>query len=433
MADAEEVETVISQEEGKPVSVVAPDGDTSEGTNAEEKEKHYKFFALYTYHANRPSPVSTPVHEVNDNQHGTVADFLQKEAVVNSDLSISVIATDLSAEHETELRSGIAKRLSRGTVYSGSGNVAAMQLGISDMSSYCFYCLLRQPDQEMVSMDGDGSGVTSREYVVCFITNIESVLDLFRIELEIFSHGLLSLVDISLTEIDNIQCYLTDWYQESIEFLSRSVNKLQMDAVYLIHAAMMDYKLDIKGGDDNLQKDIHKLSQCCTLAGLLQTSRMNEHEAVDKAPSTVPLVDIAVGDKQKTPSTRTQGICTLTITGDKVSFGNEEYNEFCEDWAKALCKGQTDNPVYLRQVIENFKLKAIQDMNTLKRLIRQAENDHYALYRSCIFLNNCGNGAILLQTAKMEDHTLTSHDAQQVLKALEEFIEENGGFTSRTR
>ncbi len=30
---------------------------------------------------------------------------------------------------------------------------------------------------------------------------------------------------------------------------------------------------------------------------------------------------------------------------------------FCEDWARALVKGEKYNPVFLRQVIENYKLK----------------------------------------------------------------------------
>ena len=42
--------------------------------------------------------------------------------------SLSVIATDLIAEQETELREFIFKRLSRGTVYGGSGNVNTVDI-----------------------------------------------------------------------------------------------------------------------------------------------------------------------------------------------------------------------------------------------------------------------------------------------------------------
>lgn len=40
-----------------------------------------------------------------------------------------MIATDLNAEDETDLREFIARRLSRGTVYGGTGNVNTVDIG----------------------------------------------------------------------------------------------------------------------------------------------------------------------------------------------------------------------------------------------------------------------------------------------------------------
>ncbi|XP_070580167.1 protein Njmu-R1-like [Ptychodera flava] len=438
MADFEEIEGASSlQEDEKKASLLGPDEDSNDTESVEESQNNnYKYFALYTYHANRPSPTTSPTNEGPEGS--SVADFLQKEAVANSDLSISVIATDLPAENETELRSTIAKRLSRGTVYSGSGNIAAMEIGLGthDAMSYCYYCLLRQPRDETLRMEGDSGGMTSREYVVCLITNEDSVLDLFRSELDVFSHGLLPLVDANLTEIGQIQEYLSSWYSSAVEYICRSVQKLQNGIPYLIHAAMMDYKVDIQGADDTCKKDIQKFCNCCSLAGVLHQRQISSESDSNTATSgtSTTLVDIDSGDTSKTQKpTEGRTTFTLKIEGDAVNFDNTECNDFCLDWAKALSTSHVDRPVYLRQVVENFKLRAIQDMNTLKRLIRQAESDHYALYRSYLFLKNCGNGAILLQTAKMEDHTATAHDAQHVLKSLEEFIEENGGFTNRKR
>jgi hypothetical protein len=34
-------------------------------------------------------------------------------------------------------------------------------------------------------------------------------------------------------------------------------------------------------------------------------------------------------------------------------------NTFCEDWAKSMQEIDEDNPVYLKQIIENQKLKVI--------------------------------------------------------------------------
>ncbi len=65
-----------------------------------------------------------------------------------------------------------------------------------------------------------------------------------------------------------------------------------------------------------------------------------------------------------------------------------------------------------------FSMQAIQDMNNLKRLIRQAEMSHYALFRCCLFLQSCGNGDVLLQNARAEHSTLP--EACSIINVLEE-------------
>lgn len=68
--------------------------------------------------------------------------------------------------------------------------------------------------------------------------------------------------------------------------------------------------------------------------------------------------------------------------------------------------------------------QAIQDMNNLKRLIRQAESSHHALFRCYNFLKNCGNGDLLLQMVKVEHAEMP--EASSVVTVLEEFIQEEG-------
>lgn len=66
--------------------------------------------------------------------------------------------------------------------------------------------------------------------------------------------------------------------------------------------------------------------------------------------------------------------------------------------------------------------QAIQDMNSLKRFVRQAEMSHYALFRCYQFLQGCGNGDVLLQNARVEhsDHP----EADSIITVLEEFLKE---------
>lgn len=66
--------------------------------------------------------------------------------------------------------------------------------------------------------------------------------------------------------------------------------------------------------------------------------------------------------------------------------------------------------------------QAIQDMNSLKRFVRQAETSHYALFRCCQFLQGCGNGDVLLQNARAEHSDLP--EACSIISVLEEFLKE---------
>uniref|UniRef100_A0A8C4T1I3 Uncharacterized protein n=1 Tax=Erpetoichthys calabaricus TaxID=27687 RepID=A0A8C4T1I3_ERPCA len=98
-------------------------------------------------------------------------------------------------------------------------------------------------------------------------------------------------------------------------------------------------------------------------------------------------------------------------------------NRFCEEWSQAfLNSAEGGNAFLLRQILENFKLKAIQDLNNLKRLVRQAETSHYALYRCYTFLQNCGNGDVLLQNVKVEYAEMP--EAGSIVQVLEEFSQE---------
>lgn len=70
-----------------------------------------------------------------------------------------------------------------------------------------------------------------------------------------------------------------------------------------------------------------------------------------------------------------------------------------------------------------LSLQAIQDINNLKRFIRQAEMNHYALFKCYLFLKNCGSGDVLLKIVKVE-HT-EMQEAKNVITVLEEFMRES--------
>uniref|UniRef100_A0A8C2UGH1 Chromosome 17 open reading frame 75 n=2 Tax=Coturnix japonica TaxID=93934 RepID=A0A8C2UGH1_COTJA len=109
--------------------------------------------------------------------------------------------------------------------------------------------------------------------------------------------------------------------------------------------------------------------------------------------------------------------------GAQPQLHNTGSNRFCEDWMHAFVNGaEGGNPFLFQQILENFKLKAIQDINNLKRFIRQAEMNHYALFKCYTFLKNCGSGDILLKIVKVEHAEMP--EARNVVTVLEEFMRE---------
>uniref|UniRef100_U3JHZ1 Chromosome 17 open reading frame 75 n=1 Tax=Ficedula albicollis TaxID=59894 RepID=U3JHZ1_FICAL len=113
----------------------------------------------------------------------------------------------------------------------------------------------------------------------------------------------------------------------------------------------------------------------------------------------------------------------IDCSGPQPQLHNAGSNRFCEDWIQAFVNGaEGGNPFLFRQILENFKLKAIQDINNLKRFIRQAEMNHYALFKCYLFLKNCGSGDILLKIVKVEHAEMP--EARNVVTVLEEFMRE---------
>ncbi|XP_013380184.1 protein Njmu-R1 isoform X2 [Lingula anatina] len=377
------------------------------------------FYALYTYHTNR-------LNSVTERQSNSVSDFLQKEAKVNEDFSLSVISCSLDTEKETDLRKFIAKKLARGTVYSGSGNVTAVDFPLIEDSSTpleCYYCLIRQGvDLETVDQTPPEEGFYCRECVVCFISPADGSLDLFRPELDKFSDSLLPLLEEQLTDVNQqLSKYLETWQDTAINYVCRCVQCLGQDIQYLIYAALMNNVVEFQGDQEPLKTDLKKFIESCSLSDLLSSSGGDGKGSDSGSNQSAVLVDIIPGG-QWLPQ-----VLTVTVQNDACEIQTKTSTKFCEEWAKTLTNGEQKSAVFLKHVMDSFKLKAIQDMNSLKRLIQQAENDHYALYRAYVFLKNCGNGRILLHHASVEDHTVTSPETRDVLVALQEFINESGG------
>ncbi|KAB1266351.1 Protein Njmu-R1 [Camelus dromedarius] len=293
----------------------------------------------------------------------------------------------------------------------------------------CYYCLFQQEKllPETATMDSEPN---SSEYVVCFLGGSEKGLELypffehtFRLELDKYIQGLKNNMNCEARAGENhIQSYLSSWFEDVVCPIQRVVLLFQEKLSFLLHAALSYTPVEVKESDEKTKRDINRFLSVASLQGLI-------HEG------TMTSLCMAMTEEQHRS-------VIIDCSGSRPQFHNAGSNRFCEDWMQAFLNGaEGGNPFLFRQVLENFKLKvtnglsakchiqslskfqlAIQDINNLKRFIRQAETNHYALFKCFLFLKNCGSGDILLKIVKVEHEEMP--EAKNVVAVLEEFMKE---------
>uniref|UniRef100_A0A8C5R357 Chromosome 17 open reading frame 75 n=1 Tax=Leptobrachium leishanense TaxID=445787 RepID=A0A8C5R357_9ANUR len=369
------------------------DGDELRSDDGFQGERPcLNYYCLYLYQA---GSLSQPLAAADAESLVSVVGEASSE-----DFSLSPVDTNLPSELEPELRGFVAKWLSRGTFFEGVGIVSAVELSsFPEYSLGCYHCLLRQ-DQACES------SAPSPEYVVCFLGGSEKGLDLFRLELDNYAATLKTKLSLQMTNLEaEIKPLLGSWYADTVLPIYRVVTLFQEKVAYLLHAALSYTPVEVKNADPTTQNDIKGFQSLASLQGLVQDDTMSS------------LCIVMTEELQKQ--------VYVDFSDSQPQLVNAVSNKFCEDWMQVFINCYDGgNPFLFRQKLENFKLKVIQDMNNLKRLIRQAEMSHYALFRCYTFLKNCGNGDILLKIVKVEHAEMP--ESGSVVSVLEEFIREEG-------
>ncbi|XP_067089066.1 protein Njmu-R1 isoform X1 [Osmerus mordax] len=366
------------------------DFDNEEITGYNQKQLNC-YYTIYLYQGTRSEATGDNVAWSQRRTESTTS---------QEDFSLTLVDSSLPSEAEPELRCYISRRLSKGALLGGMGNIATVELSVPEQAVGCYCCLLEQ-EKSPEQPDADGNG-----YVVCLMGGSEKGLNLFRLELDKYVQGIQS--SLQTPELQNLETevrpYLSRWYEESVMHMHRVVQLVQGSISFLLHAALSHTPVDVINTDDSTKADVARFIKAASLQGLVQEDTTTA--SLCKAISEDPPSDLTIDCSTSPP--------TLSKT---VS------NRFCDEWIQAfLNAAERCNPFLLRQILENFKLKAIQDMNSLKRFIRQAEMSHYALFRCCLFLQGCGNGDVLLQNARAEHAGFP--EACSIIRVLDEFLAE---------
>ncbi|ELT88586.1 hypothetical protein CAPTEDRAFT_218782 [Capitella teleta] len=284
------------------------------------------------------------------------------------------------------------------------------------VNALCYYRLVPKSASPLsLSLEGEESAQSSH-YMICLLASTDALLDLFRPDLDAFCCQL--VVQLNSFDTDCIekeaQRLLCNWYQTTATYLCSCLAKFNSNIKFIIYASVMNAKVEVRGADDELCTQVERFVKCCSLSEMLNSSEMSGSGSGD-----ILLVDTKV----MAESTSHTSPLIIEFKDGAFTFSNHACTKYCEDWAMALTQGDMNNPAYLKQVIDNYKLKAIQDLNTLKRHVRQAEASHYSLFKCLTYLQSCGNEAVLMRLAQNE--LQSSSESSSVLSVLNEYIQEN--------
>ncbi|KAJ3600657.1 hypothetical protein NHX12_031635 [Muraenolepis orangiensis] len=140
------------------------DFDSDDISGSIQKTQLNCYYAIYLYQGTRSESTEESVAWNKRRADSTTS---------LDDFSLSLVDSSLPSEAEPELRCYISRRLSKGALLGGMGNIATVELSVPEQNVGCYCCLLEQehsPDQP----DTDGNG-----YVICFMGGSEKGLNLY--------------------------------------------------------------------------------------------------------------------------------------------------------------------------------------------------------------------------------------------------------------
>ncbi|XP_075557293.1 protein Njmu-R1-like isoform X2 [Dermacentor variabilis] len=313
------------------------------------------FYAVYLY-TNSPktqqqqqSETETSADEASQKLAATKAPKSQTKE------SLSLLATDLGAIAETDLRCFLIKKVAR-DLQDTRGNVDSMEM------TYCT-------------------------------------------DLERFGKSLLPLLTNSEVDFKStLTSSLEEWHYICVLYTNRCVEAFSENIAVLLQAALSEAPVNVTTGNSRDKSDVEKFMEACNLHGL--ESQKRGHEETESGCQSPAAIEIVSED-------------------DCLIARNADASPFCQRWAARLVKSKDDGPLVLRRIVEGFKIRTIQNLNLVKRLVKEAENDHYALFNAYQFLKKCGYWETLLQRAINEGSVVATPDGREVVDLLQERLAAN--------
>eukprot|EP00795_Rhopilema_esculentum_P009142 gene9142-16805_t len=341
-------------------------------------------YAVYSQHIANQSILSNGYEDAEWKDEITEKDVAtqpDKKATQQPVCRLSLLSSNIQADLETSLRYFLTKRLEKMHPLEGSGNIIAIPAGkVYDQNAMVYFYSMDEESSESLS-DNSTEGQRPPRF--------QNELDNYCKQLSPYIHKYMESVDVS-------------------EYLKR------LEAWYDSNVFVGD-EIELKDLPEDIKHDLEIFISCCSLSELLQDRNLKDDTELSTSLNS-----------QSTLANETSLV--VKYSEETLELSSQRTNPFCQDCVKSMRQLGQCNPFKLRQVIENYKLKVIQDMNTFKRLTKQAETDYYALYRSFAFLLTCDNGEVLLRNAKTQFDEEDSASFKDVLNVIQRFVDNRNGF-----
>jgi hypothetical protein len=301
------------------------------------------------------------------------------------------------------------------SVYSGSGNVIKLEEKTSTdgtkSATHCFYYVIR--DSKSANDPESESSSWSSDYMLCLVRDFVSLdadLDVFRSELDAFctvvTHDVIAT---KLIDAKPLSLYLKQWYDTTIEVLSRFTIRMDTILPELLTATILGMSIVCTAGDDSFGKDLVGFQAAMNVSSLWPHSD-GSLACRSFATSSTPL--------------------SINMTSNGIVASNIQYTVplYCKNWAHDLVL-VARNPFSVKKCIQQRVLAIVKDINIFQRILGMAESHHYALFNAYQYLRSCSTtpSVVLASALLTRDESEPGSSHFQVLSVLGDFVQDKLG------
>lgn len=334
------------------------------------------------------------------------------------DKRLSLLSGNLPIEEEKVLRNFLTPKINKIDVQEGSVITSLDDSFMPDVPTQLYY--------KIITGNGNANSVTGTseavQFLVCFIVSAASGFDLFQEDLDAYCIELCPYLEkcMESTDISEFLKFVESWYERTICFVERCLEYFSCQLSILICVGFCgDSVIISQSAPDDSRKDIERFLQCCNLSPLFMETSCEVVSSI----SSSSMQDMVTLSNAETVN--------INYEDEGIFFlQTKKSTTFCKECVDVMQNMKAPTAIKKRQLLENYKLKTIQHINSFKRMLKDAEADYYMLYKTFLFLLTSGNGLVLLHNAKLQNGIDGNFSGKEVLSTLETFIDRVGGFSA---